>query len=432
MARYAADILEGLSLTQATGYLGPPHYQAFVRGVNSSVLAFDDVGLGKHILFLGSIGSGKTVGMSALVDSIRAQVGADDVLVFFDSKGDYIDRFYRPGDVSLAAAEQAAFPGGVRWNLFREFAGIPPERVPELANELCASLIGEVEDGAGSNNRIWTSMAQDLLSALITAYVRGGRDFSNADIRAMSDRLSVAQMRAIIEPHADLKGTLQYIAKDDSNTTVSVLIFLQQAIRRVFSSSFREPGAFSVREFLRGRGGRALFLEYDVALGSTLAPVFSTLLDIALKESLGRDRPSGRVFVILDEFALLPPLRHADAGLNFGRSLGLRFVVGAQNVGQLFDRYGAGLATSILGGFGTVFAFRLFDQPSRDFVSQRFGRNQKLVRYDAALRNRGIGEQLVQGNVIEDWDLSTLRVGQSIVGLPEGPPFHFMFAPPVA
>lgn len=134
--------------------------------------------------------------------------------------------------------------------------------------------------------------------------------------------------------------------------------------------------------------------------------------------------------MILDEFFLLPKLAHIDAGLNFGRSLGLRFVVGTQNVGQVMQAYGEGLGGSILAGFGTVFSFRLFDAPSRDYVVRRFGRNRRVVRYDAAVKNRGIGEQVVEGNVIEDWDLSRLGVGQCVVGLPDGPPQLFAFAPP--
>ena len=72
----------------------------------------------------------------------------------------------------------------------------------------------------------------------------------------------------------------------------------------------------------------------------------------------------------------------------------------------------------------------MFDEPSRTFVRQRYGSNRKLVRYDGALKSRGVGELLVEGSVIEDWHLSDLGVGQSIVGLPSGPPVLFSFEPP--
>lgn len=430
---YRPELIEGFSLAPLQGYAGPPDATVGVRGVSGTSIGFNDALLGRHVLFLGGIGTGKTVGMTALVESMRAVATPADVFVFFDTKGDYIERFYRPGDVSLSGGSGAeggswSFPGAQSWNLFAELVGLADADLIEEVAELTSSLLDVRPD---DHNRIWTAMAQDLLGALIVAYVRSGRPYTNADIRAMADKLTIEQMRRIIGKHSDLRGTLQYIAKDSSNTTISVLIFMQQAIRQVFSGAFKRRGQLSVRQFLRDKGGRALFLEFDVSRGATLTPVYRTLLDIALKESLGRDRAEGRVFVVLDEFALLPRLRQLDAGLNFGRSLGMRFVVGTQNVGQVHHAYSAGLADSVLSGFGTVFAFRLYDQPSRDFVGQRFGANRTLVRYDAALKTRGVAEQLVEGRVVQDWDLTGLQVGQAVVGLPDGPPVTFTFQPPL-
>ena len=158
--------------------------------------------------------------------------------------------------------------------------------------------------------------------------------------------------------------------------------------------------------------------------------MFRTVLDLALKEALGRGHRAGRVVIVLDEFSLLLRVAHLDAGLNFGLSLGLRFVVGTQNVGQVLNAYGSERGMSILSGFGSVFAFRMFDEPSRTFVRQRFGTNRKLVRYNGALKSRGVGEIVVDGSVIEDWDMSGLRVGECVVGLPSGSPVLFTFEPP--
>ena len=94
----------------------------------------------------------------------------------------------------------------------------------------------------------------------------------------------------------------------------------------------------------------------------------------------------------------------------------------------MLHAYGEERGRSILSGLGTVFAFRLFDQDSRDLVAMRFGGNRKLVRFDSAVRARGVVEQALIGRVIEDWDLSDLAPGQCIACLPEGPPFRFQFA----
>ena len=136
----------------------------------------------------------------------------------------------------------------------------------------------------------------------------------------------------------------------------------------------------------------------------------------------------------MDEFALVPGLSHVEAGVNFGRSLGLKFILGIQNVGQVLHAYEEARGGSILSGFATLFAFRLFDQLSRNFVAERYGANRKLVRFDSALRSRGVTEHIADGKVIEDWDMSALHQGQSIACLPVGPPFRFQFRqyqPPV-
>jgi hypothetical protein len=427
---YPPEIIEGEALGAASGYLGPVPADFGVVGTQGTSIGLDDALLGRHVLFLGGIGTGKTVGMTSLVRSIRAAARPDDVLVFFDTKGDYLEAFYTEGDVTVTGKPDGVHPGQTDWNVFAELRHTPPARLADDVHEIATTLLDDVGNAAGANNRIWSDMARDLLAALLIALARSGKPYSNADIRAISDKWTVAQMREVIEPYGDLRGTLQYIARDDSNTTVSVLIFLQQALRRSFSAGFSRLGTFSVRSFLREKGAKALFLEYDLASGASLGPVYRTLLDLALKESLGRERAAGRVILVLDEFALLPRLTHLDAGLNFGRSLGMRFIVGTQNVGQVREAYGAGTGSSILSGFGNVFAFRMFDEESRTYVRTRYGANRKLVRYDASLRTRGVGEQMVDGHTIEDWDLSSLQVGESIAGLAAHAPVRFTFAPP--
>jgi type IV secretory pathway TraG/TraD family ATPase VirD4 len=131
------------------------------------------------------------------------------------------------------------------------------------------------------------------------------------------------------------------------------------------------------------------------------------------------------VFFVLDEFALLPQLSHIGNGINFGRSLGLKFLAGTQNMSQVIEAYGAEGGASILAGFGTVLAFRLTDDASRDLVRRRFGVNRKQITTNAHVRSEGVQQLVVTGNVIEDWVLSDLGRGECIVALPDGGPFFF-------
>ena len=262
---------------------------------------------------------------------------------------------------------------------------------------------------------------------MVEALSRDGEPHSNADLRTQLEG-SHKQLWDLITAHPDLAGSARYLA-GEGNTPDAVRAFLQQAVNSAFSSAFRRPGNFSVRDFVRAKGGRALFIEYDIAIGSRLLPVYRVLMDMAIKEalSIGRTRSPGSVFLVLDEFALLPALSHISDGINFGRSLGLKFVVGTQNVDQVLYAYGPEMGRTILSGFGTVFAFRLRDDGSRELVRQRFGANRKQITTWAPVRAHGVQQEVVIGNVIEDWALSGLSVGTCIVSLPEGPPFFFAF-----
>ena len=166
-------------------------------------------------------------------------------------------------------------------------------------------------------------------------------------------------------------------------------------------------------------------------MGSSLLPVYRVLIDLAIKEALGLGRAKLRaglvhdnVYFILDEFALLPRLSHVSDGINFGRELGLKFLVATQNVNQVLAGYSGEAGQSILGGFGTVFAFRLPDEASRTLLRQRYGINRKKVTTTSAVRADGVHQTIVAGNVVEDWQMSGLQMGQCIAALPNGaPPF---------
>jgi len=182
-----------------------------------------------------------------------------------------------------------------------------------------------------------------------------------------------------------------------------------------------------VRDAIRRKGGHCIFIEYDLGIGNLLTPIYRLLLDLAIKESLCREKSEGNVWFIIDEFRLLPNLQHVDSGVNFGRSLGAKFMIGAQSIEQIFHGYGESLARSILSGFMTTVAFRVNDATTREFIKGLFGKNRKREAYMAAVQTRGIVENVRDANVVEDWDITNLPTGQAILGVPGNMPFLFQF-----
>ena len=182
-----------------------------------------------------------------------------------------------------------------------------------------------------------------------------------------------------------------------------------------------------MRKLVRRKGGRVIFVEYDLGIGGMLMPIYRLLIDLAIKEALCRTSNEGNVYFFIDEFRLVPHLEHIDDGVNFGRSLGAKFFVGIQNIDQVMAAYGEYTGRSILSGFGTTFAFRVNDVGSREYIKNLFGRNIKQQSYMSKVQNRGIAEQLREGYVVEDDDINNLPVGEAIVSAPSGEPFRFKF-----
>jgi type IV secretory pathway TraG/TraD family ATPase VirD4 len=181
-----------------------------------------------------------------------------------------------------------------------------------------------------------------------------------------------------------------------------------------------------MRRFIRQKGGRTAFLEYDLAIGDILSPVYTLLFDLALKEALGRTATQGNVYLIADELKLLPNLRHLEDGINFGRGLGVKILAGLQSIDQLNANFeNEAKARNAVAGFSSIFAFQSNDSNTREYVSKLFGRNMILETFREA--NGDPHYEKREGYMVEDWDLASLTVGEAIVGLPSVSPFRYKF-----
>ena len=201
----------------------------------------------------------------------------------------------------------------------------------------------------------------------------------------------------------------------------------QQQVRELFIGNFKKRGTLSMRELVRQKGGRMIFVEYDLSVGETLTPIYTLLFDLAIKEALSRKKSEGNVFFLVDEFRLLPNLTHIDDAVNFGRSMGVKFMIGIQNIEQMYEVYGQARARSILSGFLTSICFRVNDASSIEYIEKLHGRNRKKEVYMASVQGRGLVENVRDANVVEDWDIQRLGIGEAIIGLPGKEPFWFHF-----
>ncbi len=387
--------------------------------------------LSRHMMLLGGIGTGKTNVFYQMISQIKDKLTEDDVMIIFDTKGDFYKEFYQPGDVVISNDETAVGPDGNPdyWNIFNEAAA--GEQQYASVMEIAKSLF---KDACKNTNQVFfPNAAKDIFMSVMIHFLRSSEQSGNKGylnnvslINFIKSKTS-AELRNMLNFHDDMRSMVSYIAADDSPQTQGVISELQQVVRDIFVGNFAKEGTLALRDLVRQKGGRKIFIEYDLSYGELLTPIYSLMFDMAIKEALGRGRSEGNVYFITDEFRLLPNLEHIDDAVNFGRSLGIRFMIGIQNVEQIYENYGEERAHSIMSGFLTSLNFRVNDPKSREYIKEQFGKNRKIEVYATSVQSKGMVEERRDGYVVEDWDVTNLKIGQAIIGLPEYEPFVFQF-----
>jgi len=350
--------------------------------------------LSKHIMFLGGIGTGKTNAFTQIISQLRNTMTTDDVMIIFDTKGDFHKEFHQNGDIVISNDDTAVGVNGLDyWNIFNE---IPDdERMKENVHEIANSLF--YEKMQKTNQPFFPTAAKDIFGAIITHFLRNKKTMkcNNQTIKAFFDNALLEEYHQTLEKHDDMRAFINYIKDGRSPQTQGVLSELQQVTKATFIGNFEKAGTLSLRDLVKQKGGKVVFIEYDIGVGSMLSPIYSLMFDMAIKEALSRkEGVPGNVYFITDEFRLLPNLQHIDNAVNFGRSLGIKFMIGIQNVEQIYECYGEHRARSIMSGFLTSVAFNVNDEPSRQFIKNRHGQNRKKETFTSKIAGRGIVESI--------------------------------------
>lgn len=378
--------------------------------------------LSQHLLMVGGIGSGKTNTFNQILSTISPQLGLQDVMIVFDTKGDFYKEFYRPGDVVISNDTTACGARGVDyWNIINEVDDDEhlEENVMEIANALFAERL------KSGNDPFFPNAAKDIVTAVLYHFVkiRGKIRGTNKILSDFFKSVSQNDLLDLLSKYPQYEAMKSYIPLSAPEQALGVMAEIQQVMRSVLVGNFAKAGTLSIRNLVRSKGGKRIFIEYDIGIGSMLTPVYSLLFDLAIKEALCRKKSDGNVFFVVDEFKLLPNLKHIDDAVNFGRSLGIKFMIGIQNTDQIIEAYNENMAMNIFSGFLNQFAFKVNDYSTRKYIKERAGANRKKTVY----KTTTVHESIDAANVVEDWDISNLTIGQAVVSLNNSEPFVFGF-----
>lgn len=395
--------------------------------------------LSKHSLFIGGTGCGKTTLFYHFVEQLKQKMTDDDVMIIFDSKGDFYQKFGNQKNSYVMGNSKQYRASSVHWNIFKEILadGVREEDYRLNIMEIARSFFREGLEK--SKEPFFPNAACEIFSDILLFTIRNcagagekkqalrNEVFNNFALIDAIRSTSVNALMQLIAGQPDLATSLSYIQGGTAQAQ-GVLAEMYSTLNKIFIGVFAEGGdknRFSMRQFVRNRGRKTLFIEYDLSIGSVLSPIYSLLFDLALKEALGRTQKRGNVYLICDEFKLLPHLQHIDDAVNFGRSLGVKVFAGLQSINQLTEIYGKERGMNIAAGFSSVYAFHANDTETRNFVTGLFGKNMYRIQYQG-MDGKYVDDK-IDGNTVEDWNMTSLCVGEAIVGLPFTPPFRFQF-----
>ena len=403
---------------------------------------FSEEQMSKHLLMLGGIGSGKTNVFNFIVNQLKDNLDANDVMLIFDTKGDFQERFYQSRNPRhLLIGNDKKYAGLTRsWNIFDELRneeGQFDKRSILTAKEIAKQLFVGRES---STQPFFAQAAADLVSKAIIHLVRQAKK-NGTENRLCTAGLVRFLRRANHETYyqmtedplnKDFISAQLYFGKPGEKLTAQALgVFgsINSMVEDLFVGVFAEDtgvGEISMRRLVQKKGARILFVEYDLATGEVLTPMYRILFDLALKQALGgREEERGNTYLIIDEFKLLPNLMHIDDALNFGRSLGVKVCAGLQSISQLYDIYGQDRGKVLAAGFMNCFCFQTMDPDSRQYISDRFGKtyeNLAFRDYETPLNFQR------EAHSVEDWNIIDLIPGDAYVQMVGYKPFKYHFA----
>ena len=328
----------------------------------------------KHMLILGTSGSGKSV----LLHQIIAQINerkftkrTNEKCILYDLKGEFIEKQYNSKlDLIFSPFDKRS----VQWNLFNEI-----EQYPDF--DVIAEGLFATDD---TKNKYFYDCAKDVFRAGLIFLKQEGRT-TNRDIAEFfsksTEEIVVDFMK--LPPHE--QTAIKHIDKSDSTTSANIMSLLLE--RNHFLKYLTDmDGTFSFRKFIRDQALDAngqyipkpnLFILNVDQYKSIFKPVMTLIINTMIQQTLSLpDDISRRIFFIIDELGSLFRLDSVIDLITVGRSKGASLICANQDLGRIEEAYGRANLKTFYNNFNTNFTFRIREPETAEFLSKAIGEKQ--------------------------------------------------------
>jgi hypothetical protein len=328
----------------------------------------------RHILLLGTSGTGKSVCLNHHLTTLKARRASTKEVnkcIIYDVKGEFCGKHMEPDDLIFYPFDSRSVP----WSFFNEVLDYPDLDV------LCTSLY---EPPKESKDAYWYNAARDVFRTGLFYLLREGRTSNHAIWEFFSQPLQHIRAALYTLPVREM-GALKHIDKADSNQAASIISILQERLT-FFRYLTDRDGSFSFRRFIRDKQERRnLFLmnirQYDAIFRSLMTFVIDVMIREVLSLSDSFDR---RITFVVDEFGSLAKMPCIFDFLTMGRSKGGFLVLANQDLGSVSNIYGADQKETFFNNFNVHLVFRLNDPTTAEFLSKAFGEREVIKKFQSS------------------------------------------------
>lgn len=329
-----------------------------------------------HFAVVGSTGSGKTLSIRFLMQSVLPFIGTgkDQRALIYDAKQDMLSilaGINPPCDVVILNPFDKR---GVAWDMAKDITA------PATAQQIAMILIPENKHAA---QPFFADAARHLLSGVLISFIKKCPEkWTFRDVLvALKSKERLKKVLLATPETSDLVE--QYFSDETTARNVmSTVATKMQHYEFIAAAWERSERAISLREWLTGEF--ILVLGNDEATRTALDAInqviFKRLSELILAQTESETR---RTWVFLDELRQAGRLEGLSSLLTKGRSKGASVILGYQDIEGLREVYGYQLANEIAGQCANKAILRCDSADTARWASALFGEREVLERRES-------------------------------------------------
>lgn len=354
----------------------------------SSVFKIGNVAIPNHLLmrnigFIGSMGTGKSQGIMPLMEAARE---ANKKSIIYDPTGEFLEYFYRPGDLILNPLDTRC----AAWDLFKDLQETHDART--LSNQLIPDSLG-----SGSDGTVWLDAARGLLADLITITAKE----PTPSLKSVHKKIlmPLPDLCELLAEHQAGSAATMNAKNPKGSESIRLTLASSEVVRLFHLFPYQENG-ISLREQTRNQPDQFfIFITSSPSRSSLIKPWAAAWLELLTLGSMEcRPVPTLRTLFFLDELASLPRLKSLETALTMARKYGVMSIVGIQGVSQLEAIYGPEMTRVLVGNLQTKAIFRTEDDQSSYRLAEILGKYEAQEVAENA--NISVSENETHGNTL--------------------------------